>query len=225
MVGSHSLTAGQPTITLDATANTPLTYNDLVENVKIDGQPAAVGDVPQVSTNNLPSWLTFDETSWAIGGTPPETAQSTSFAVMMEDTYSDTLNITFQVQVATRGSVFQAAFPTLDLKPGSDLSFNLNKALLARHFWYQHNSRYTAINILARVRHICLDPVGSCPEKGTEISYRCHIQCQFRERQSEEGRRDADPEVDNPGFVCRRFHIIVHILSCPFCHRLNPKVI
>lgn len=130
VVGSHSLTAGQPTVTLDAAAGTPLTYNDLVGNVKIDGQPAAVGDMPTVSTNNLPSWLTLDQDSWAISGTPPDNAQSTSFAVMMEDTYSDTLNITFQVQVTTHDSVFQAAFPTLDLKPGSKLSFDLRPYLL-----------------------------------------------------------------------------------------------
>ncbi|ROV92748.1 hypothetical protein VMCG_09059 [Cytospora schulzeri] len=130
VVGSHSLTAGEPTVTLDAAAGTPLTYDGLVGNIKIDGQQAAVGDVSNVSTENLPSWLTFDPSSWAISGTPPDTAQSTSFTVMMEDTYLDTLNVTFEVQVATRDSAFQAAFPTLDLKPGSKLSFDLRPYLL-----------------------------------------------------------------------------------------------
>lgn len=130
VVGSHSLTAGEPTITLNAAAGTPVTYDGLIGNVKVDGQPAAVGDVPNVSTDNLPPWLAFDQSSWVISGLPPDTAQSTLFSVMMEDNYSDTLNITFKVKVATRDSIFQTAFPTLDLQPGSDLSFDLRPYLL-----------------------------------------------------------------------------------------------
>ncbi|KUI61755.1 Axial budding pattern protein 2 [Cytospora mali] len=130
VVGSHGLTANQPTITLNAAAGTPVSYDGLIGNVKIDGSTAAVSDVPNVSTDNLPSWLTFDPSTWNISGTPPDAAQSTSFYVMMEDAFLDTLNITFEVQVANNDSVFQAAFPTLNLKPGGQLSFDLRPYLL-----------------------------------------------------------------------------------------------
>lgn len=130
VVGNHALTADHPTIQLNATAGTPIRYGGLAGTVRIDGRPVGGKTLEKVLTDNLPSWLTFDQNSWDISGTPPETAQSTSFSVVMEDTYSDRLNIKFDVQVANRDSVFQTAFPPLDLKPGSKLSFDLRPYLL-----------------------------------------------------------------------------------------------
>lgn len=126
VVGSHALTTSQPRITLNATVGTPLSYTGLIGSVKIDGQPAAISDVPRATAVNLPSWLIFDPTSWAIAGTPPDTAQSTSFSVIMEDDFSDRLNITFDVDLAAEnGGVFQGIFPTISLEPGDRLSFDL----------------------------------------------------------------------------------------------------
>lgn len=131
VVGSHSLTATQPRITLNATAGTPLSYTGLVGSIKIDGQPAAISDVPRATTVNLPPWLIFDPTSWAIAGTPPDTAQSTSFSIIMEDEFSDRLNITFDVELAAEiGDVFQGIFPTISLEPGDRLSFDLKPFML-----------------------------------------------------------------------------------------------
>lgn len=126
VVGSHSLTADQPRIALNATVGTPLSYTGLIGSVKIDGQPATITDVPRTTTESLPPWLVFDPASWAIAGTPPDTAQSTSFSVIMEDEFSDKLNITFDVEVlADKGDIFQGIFPTISLEPGDRLSFDL----------------------------------------------------------------------------------------------------
>ncbi|KAK2616112.1 hypothetical protein N8I77_002821 [Diaporthe amygdali] len=130
VVGSHALTAIQPSITLNATVGTPLAYTGLVGNIKIDGQPAAITDVPRATPENLPAWLAFDPDSWAIAGTPPDTAQSTSFSIIMEDDFSDKLNITFDVELATSGSLFQGVFPAMSLKAGDRLSFDLKPFLL-----------------------------------------------------------------------------------------------
>lgn len=131
VVGSHSLTADQPRIALNATVGTPLSYTGLVGSVKIDGQPATISDVPRTTTENLPPWLVFAPTSWAIAGTPPDTAQSTSFSVIMEDDYSDRLNITFDIEVlADNGDIFQGIFPTIKLEPGDRLSFDLKPFVL-----------------------------------------------------------------------------------------------
>lgn len=130
VVGSHALTTSQPRITLNATVGTLLSYTGLVGSVKIDGQPAAISDVPRATTENLPSWLIFDPSSWAIAGTPPNTAQSTSFSIIMEDGFLDRLNITFDVELAPGDDgLFQGAFPTLSLEPGDRLSFNLKPYL------------------------------------------------------------------------------------------------
>lgn len=131
VVGSHALTASQPRITLNATIGTPIYYNGLVGSVKIDGYPASISDLSRATTENLPSWLVFDPSSWAIAGTPPDTARSTSFSVIMEDDFVDRLNITFDVNLAEdSGGVFQGIFPTISLEPGDRLSFDLKPFLI-----------------------------------------------------------------------------------------------
>lgn len=131
VVGSHALTASQPRVTLNATVGTPLYYTGLVGSVKIDGYPASISDLSRATTENLPSWLVFDPFSWAIAGTPPDTAQSTSFSVIMEDDFVDRLNITFDVNLAEAfGGVFQGIFPAISLEPGDRLSFDLKPFLI-----------------------------------------------------------------------------------------------
>jgi hypothetical protein len=130
VVGSHALTVTQPRITLNATVGIFVYYAGLLGSVTIDGQPASVSDVPRVTTENLPPWLVFDPSSWAIAGTPPDTAQSTSFSIIMEDEFADKLNITFDVVLAKdTGGLFQGSFPTVSLDPGDHLSFDLKPYL------------------------------------------------------------------------------------------------
>lgn len=129
VVGSHALTATRPRISLNATVGTPLTFTGLVGSVMIDGYPATVSDL-SVSTVDLPPWLVFDPASWVIAGTPPDTAQSTTFTVIMEDGFLDRLNITFDVELAAQGGgPFRGIFPTVRLEPGDHLSFNLKPYL------------------------------------------------------------------------------------------------
>jgi hypothetical protein len=134
VVGSHALTAAHPRITLNATVGALISYTGLAGSVMIDGYPAATSDVPRVTTENLPPWLVFDPSSWAIAGMPPDSAKSTSFSVIMEDDFSDRLNITFLlsfgVATDTYGGLFRGVLPTLSLEPGDPLSFDLKPYLL-----------------------------------------------------------------------------------------------
>ncbi|KAJ4408004.1 polarity establishment/cellular polarization [Gnomoniopsis sp. IMI 355080] len=129
VVGSHTLTTSQPEVTLNATAGEPLVYDGLVGSIEIDGQIAQPSQV-NVTTEDLPSWLSFDAASWQISGTPPDTAQSTTFTIVMQDTYADLLNITISLQLVNSDSLFQSTFPALTVKPGSSFSFDLSSYLL-----------------------------------------------------------------------------------------------
>lgn len=129
VVGIHTLTTSQPEITLNATAGEPLVYNGLVGSIEIDDQVAQPSQV-NVTTEGLPSWLSFDSASWQISGTPPDTADSTTFTIMMQDTYADWLNITVSLQLTNGDSLFQSTFPALTVKPGSSFSFELSSYLL-----------------------------------------------------------------------------------------------
>lgn len=129
VVGSHMLSAIESSVALNATIGTLLTYDGLVGNIELDGQPASAGEV-NATAENLPSWLSFDRSSWNIIGTTPATANSTSFNILFNDVYSDTLNVTFDVQVVGNNSIFSRKFPTLSVEPGKHISFDLASYLL-----------------------------------------------------------------------------------------------
>lgn len=129
VVGTHTLTTDQPNITLNGTAGEPLLYDGLVGSIELDGLTADVSQV-DVTLEGLPAWLSFDQASWKISGTPSDTAQSTTFNIMMQDAHADVLNITVSAQLATAGSLFQSTFPSLAVKPGSNFSFDLSTYLV-----------------------------------------------------------------------------------------------
>ncbi|KAJ4395943.1 polarity establishment/cellular polarization [Gnomoniopsis smithogilvyi] len=129
VVGSHTLTTSQPEVILNATAGEPLLYTGLVGSIEIDGQVAQPAQV-NATTQGLPAWLSFDPASWQFSGTPPDTAESTTFTIIMQDTYADLLNITVILQLTDSDSLFQATFPALTVTPGSSFSFDLSSYLL-----------------------------------------------------------------------------------------------
>lgn len=129
VVGSHTLTTDQPEVVLNITAGEPLVYSGLVGDIQIDGQAADPSQV-NVTTDNLPSWLSFDPTSWTFSGTPPDTAQATTFTIFMQDAYADQLNVTVNLQLMTSDTLFQSTFPAVTVKSGGSFSFDLTPYLL-----------------------------------------------------------------------------------------------
>ncbi|KAF3761175.1 hypothetical protein M406DRAFT_108423 [Cryphonectria parasitica EP155] len=129
VVGTHALTTSDPEVTLNATVGKPLAYDALAQSVQID-QKAVDSNQVNVTTEGMPSWLTLDPASWDISGTPPDDSQpTTTFMVTMEDAFADILNITFKLQVTGSSSLFQSTIPSLDVKPGGSLSFDLTQYL------------------------------------------------------------------------------------------------
>lgn len=129
VVGMHTLTTDQPDIVLNATAGKSLSYEGLAGSIQIDGRAADSTDVTS-KAQNLPSWLSFDKSSWNISGTPPDDAPTTNFTVTFQDGYGDLLNVTIDVQLAGNGSFFQTAFPSLSVKPGEQVDFKVGDYLV-----------------------------------------------------------------------------------------------
>lgn len=129
VVGSHTLSVDEPIVALNVTTGTLFTYDGLVDTIELDGTSVYPGKM-NATAENLPYWLTFDESSWNITGTAPATANSTSFSIMFTDEYLDTLNVTFDVHVLGNTSIFSSAFPTLTVEPGKHLFFDLASYLV-----------------------------------------------------------------------------------------------
>ncbi|KAK3989256.1 hypothetical protein QBC44DRAFT_87356 [Cladorrhinum sp. PSN332] len=135
VVGTHQITTDQTTILLTATPGKPVSYTRLKESVKVDGKPVTADTVVLASTSNLPSWLSVDNGTWHIGGTPPETATSTNFTITLQDSFLDTLNVSVMVDVVSEASKKAGLFkgdmlPTFTATAGKPFSFDLGLYLV-----------------------------------------------------------------------------------------------
>ncbi|EAQ92286.1 hypothetical protein CHGG_00521 [Chaetomium globosum CBS 148.51] len=131
VVGSHQLAADKTTVVLNTTRGALLSYAGLRSTVKVDGKLAAPGSVVIVATPNIPDWLTFDKNTWHLTGVPPSAAKSANFIITLRDTFSNNLNLTVLVDVASSESnIFTTRPPKLALTAGEPFSFNLRPYLL-----------------------------------------------------------------------------------------------
>ena len=130
----HEITVEKKTIQLKATQDSPLIYADLRDNVRVDGKSATADNAAVASTPDIPSWLSVDNVTWHITGTVPKDAQSTSFTVVLRDTFSNSVSVTVEVDI--EGSeppspdLFKNDIPTLTAASGEYFSFNLGKYLV-----------------------------------------------------------------------------------------------
>ncbi|OTB12377.1 hypothetical protein K445DRAFT_14806 [Daldinia sp. EC12] len=124
-VGSHELTAEPPVVKLNATYKKPFEYKDLKNVLKLDKKPLKREDTVTITALDLPTWLSFDNKTWELTGTPKSTAESTNVTIAVADKYTDTLNLTISIHFG----LFISDLPDLDLKAGDDFSFDLKKYL------------------------------------------------------------------------------------------------
>lgn len=71
VMGNHRIMANKSMIAFNATAGTHLSYTGLRDCIKIDGKPATPQNVLIAATQNMPSWLSIDNSGSYITGVPP----------------------------------------------------------------------------------------------------------------------------------------------------------
>lgn len=125
VVGNHELTAEPPIIKLNGTREKPFEYKDLPGVLRLDEKPLKPEDITEIAALDLPPWLSFDNKSWALSGTPDSDADSSNITIAATDKYSDTLNLTVSIHFG----LFISDLPDLNLKSGDEFSFDLKKYL------------------------------------------------------------------------------------------------
>ncbi|KAL7908989.1 hypothetical protein GGI35DRAFT_423365 [Trichoderma velutinum] len=123
VVGSHKLSTDHPVILLNATRGSKASYDGLAKGIQLDNeaiQPSSLN----VSVENMPSWLTLDHTTLLLEGTPSGDDHSTNFTVVIHDSFTDTLNVFVQVDVAS--GLFQSNLEDVKIQPGNDFSLDLS---------------------------------------------------------------------------------------------------
>lgn len=122
VVGSHKLTTDNPTIALNTTRSSHLSYERLSDDIRLDDQPVKPGDL-KVSTDGLPDWLSFNTDTWRLEGTPGQGDHSTNFTITFHDNFADDLTVIGVMTVAT--SLFASTFPNVDVMPGDKFDLDL----------------------------------------------------------------------------------------------------
>lgn len=122
VVGSHKLTTDKPTINFNTTRGSLLSYEGLEDGIIMDGKPVKPGDL-DVSTIDLPKWLSFNTDTWEIEGTPGDNDRSTNFTINFHDDFADTLSVLGVITVAT--SLFESTFPNMEVMPGDKFELDL----------------------------------------------------------------------------------------------------
>ncbi|KAI0452148.1 hypothetical protein F5B21DRAFT_484760 [Xylaria acuta] len=128
-VGSHELTAEEPIIELNATRGKQLEYTGLPKILKLDKQPLVPENVSSIIADGLPAWLSFDEDSWKVSGTPDTKAEPKNVTIAVVDKFWDAVNVTLAVNFHTK--IFMSDLPDLNVSTGDNFSFDINKFLFA----------------------------------------------------------------------------------------------
>ncbi|KAI0407548.1 hypothetical protein F4802DRAFT_552178 [Xylaria palmicola] len=124
MVGRHELTAEEPIIELNATRGKRLEYTRLPNIIKLDKQPLVQANVSSITADGLPPWLSFDEKSWKVSGTPDTKARPANVTIAVVDKFFDILNVTLAVNFHTPVFVSDVLAPadtqiTVETRPES----------------------------------------------------------------------------------------------------------
>ncbi|KAI1381054.1 hypothetical protein F4677DRAFT_441386 [Hypoxylon crocopeplum] len=125
MVGNHELTADPPVVKVNATQDKLFGYEGLPEVLKLDGRPLEQENVTSIAALDLPPWLSFDNETWNLDGTPNSDAESINITVAVIDKYFDSLNLTVSITFG----LFLSDLPDLELRAGGDFSFDLKEYL------------------------------------------------------------------------------------------------
>lgn len=127
VVGSHKLTTNHPVIRLNATRGSKISFDGLANGIQLDNTAVKSSSL-DLSTENMPSWLSFDPTTLLLQGTPTSNDESASFKIIIHDSFADVLNIHVQADVGT--GLFQSNLKRdIEIQPGDEFSLDLSSYL------------------------------------------------------------------------------------------------
>ncbi len=128
VIQSHLFAFGNTLQIINVMPGSPVTYG-LLGDLSLDSEPVSASDVNQASTD-APSWLSLDQSSLVLSGTPPANISEQNFTVSATDHYGDSASTMVLLQMAANSSVdILMPFPTLNATIGASFNYNLNASL------------------------------------------------------------------------------------------------
>ena len=128
VIQSHLFAFGNNMQIINVTPGSPVTYG-LLGDLSLDSQPVSASDVKQASTD-APPWLSLDQSSLVLSGTPPANVSEQNFTVSATDHYGDPASTIVLLQLAANSSLdILMPFPTLNATIGASFNYSLNASL------------------------------------------------------------------------------------------------
>ena len=128
VIQSHLFAFGHTSQIINVTPGSPITY-DLLADLTLDSQPVSASDVSQASTDT-PSWLSLDQSSLVLSGTPPAHVSEQNVTVSATDQYGDSASTMVLLQMAANSSLdILMPLPTLNATIGASFNYDLNSSL------------------------------------------------------------------------------------------------
>ncbi|KAI9709164.1 MAG: hypothetical protein M1812_007749 [Candelaria pacifica] len=126
VVGSHELTFPKSQHILNATKGVELEFTALRAELTLDGKNIADNDLHDASAQ-APSWLAFDDRTFALTGTPPQDAISQDISVVARDSYGDVANTTVRLDI--QSALFTGPIGDVQATIGTALNYTLPQSL------------------------------------------------------------------------------------------------
>ncbi|ROT41749.1 hypothetical protein SODALDRAFT_357832 [Sodiomyces alkalinus F11] len=126
VVGSRKLTMADPVVRLNATRGASISHRGLRDEIELDGEAVNPAELT-VLTENMPEWLSVDESTLEIRGRPPTDARSSNSTIILQNSLSDTLSIQMVVTIAT--DIFRRTVSDLEATATEDFSLDLEPYL------------------------------------------------------------------------------------------------
>ena len=132
VVEGHMFSFGKDLKIINATQGVAFTFSGLQTDLTVDRNPVNTGDLAHIVANT-PSWMSFDENTLVLSGTPPASAMSQNITVTATDKYGDVANTVVLVLLSegSPGSFFQSSIGTLNATIGSYFNYKIDHFLLA----------------------------------------------------------------------------------------------
>lgn len=113
--------------TLEAVPGQSFNSAHFRDELMLDGKPVQASDLASVEAN-LPSWLTLDQQTISLSGTPPLDATNQNITIMVVDIHGDTANTTVNLQLS---ALFTTSLSPVNATIGQDFNYTFSPQLLS----------------------------------------------------------------------------------------------
>ncbi|KAL9030540.1 MAG: hypothetical protein Q9196_001361, partial [Gyalolechia fulgens] len=128
---SHIFTFGNRPQIINVTQGVPLSYDGLQNSLTLNGDRVEHGDVRHIHADK-PDWVSFDENSWILSGTPPNLTGTQNITVTATDVYGENATTTVILRVAADENTasFAAPLGTVNATIGEDFEYVFNTSMI-----------------------------------------------------------------------------------------------